>query len=336
MVIPAGIKNPNAARYYLYEKTSGPPDSLTSGLFKMPDFVWYQWIIAAMSAVAIGVAKTGVPGFGIVVVPIFALLVNDAVGSAGWLLPLLCFADVFAVVYHRRHAQIPKLLELVPWVMVGMALGASAMYADRQWLQGAGWKPVSNAIIGGILLAMVGMHVWRKRRSAPPPSGSTWQAAGFGVGAGFTTVLANAAGPIMNLYFLAKRFPKEQLIGTGAWFFLIVNLSKVPFYAPLGLFTRQSLLFDLVLIPGVIVGALTGRAIFQRLSQRVFEVVVLSLAALAAVALIVPRSWWVPSSPLALSSESAQPFSQAPPDATPADADQGPDQAVVPSDTGSP
>ena len=89
----------------------------------LPDLTPLQWTVAAVAAVSIGIAKTGVPGFGIFAVPLFALLVGDAVGSAGWLLPLLIVADLFAVAYHRRHAQVGRLVELIPWVLVGMVLG---------------------------------------------------------------------------------------------------------------------------------------------------------------------------------------------------------------------
>jgi len=251
---------------------------------------WWQWLIAVIGALSIGIAKTGVPGFGIFVVPVFALLVGDAVGSAGWLLPLLISADLFAVAHHRRHVQIPRLLELVPWVLIGMAVGGVVMAADRWWLRDTVWKSAGNVLIGGLILTMVVVHVWRVRLAHPAanlPTGGRGQAAFFGIAAGFTTFLANAAGPVMNLYFLAKRFPKEQLIGTGAWFFLVVNVSKIPIYAPLGQFTSASLLFDLILLPAVIVGAVTGKRIFALLPPEVFANLVLILATVAAVILMV-------------------------------------------------
>lgn len=152
------------------------------------------------------------------------------------------------------------------------------------------WKSAGNVLIGGLILTMVVVHAWRVRRADPAanlPTGGRGQAAFFGIAAGFTTFLANAAGPVMNLYFLAKRFPKEQLIGTGAWFFLVVNVSKIPIYAPLGQFTSASLLFDLILLPAVIVGAVTGKRIFALLPPEVFANLVLILATVAAVILMV-------------------------------------------------
>ena len=58
-----------------------------------------------MCAVFVGIAKTGVPGLAILVVPLMVFVAGDARQSAGWLLPILCTADVFALYYWRRHAE---------------------------------------------------------------------------------------------------------------------------------------------------------------------------------------------------------------------------------------
>ena len=64
--------------------------------------------------------------------------------------------------------------------------------------------------------------------AAPPAADRWWQAAGYGASAGFATTVANAAGPVMNLYLLARRLPKHEFVATGAWFFFAVNLSSSP------------------------------------------------------------------------------------------------------------
>ena len=244
-----------------------------------PSLLPWQWVLGAVCAFCVGVAKTGVPGLGIFVVPLMALTVGDARQSAGWLLPLLCAADVFAVGYYRRHAQTTRLVSLAPWVAVGMIAGALAL---------AGPEPVLRRLVGVIVLAMVVLHVVRRRAPAPPPDSASAVAA-YGVSAGFATTIANAAGPIMNLYLLAKRLSKEELIGTGAWFFLVINFSKLPVYAFHGLIGARSLAFDAVLVPAVIAGAFSGRALFARIPQRAFEWVVLGLTAVSAAMLLAPR-----------------------------------------------
>ena len=108
-----------------------------------------------------------------------------------------------------------------------------------------------------------------------------------GVAAGFTTMTANAAGAVMTLYLLAMRVEKLRFIGTSAWFFLIVNVSKVPFSAGLGLFRPESLRLVAMLVPVVLVGTWLGVLLIRRLSQVTFERAALAGSAVAAVALLV-------------------------------------------------
>ena len=87
----------------------------------------------------------------------------------------------------------------------------------------------------------------------------------------------------MNLYLLTKRLPKEQFVATGAWFFLVVNLAKIPIYAFYGLFSRESLVFDLLMIPAVLSGATAGVTIIRNIPQKLFEMLVIVLTAISAV-----------------------------------------------------
>jgi uncharacterized protein len=247
----------------------------------LPDLALWQWLLGGACALGVGMAKTGVPGLGIFVVPLMVLAVGDARQSAGWLLPLLCVADVFAVVAYRRHAEARQLFTLVPWVLLGMGAGALAL---------GGPESVLRRVVGAIVLAMVLLRIARGRPAAaehatPQPAGLA-PSIGYGVVAGFATTLANAAGPVMNLYLLARRLPKQQFIATGAWFFLVINLSKLPIYAGHGLIHSRSLLFDLVLVPAVLLGAAIGRRVAARLPQRAFELLVLALTTAAAALLI--------------------------------------------------
>ncbi|MBI2688796.1 MAG: sulfite exporter TauE/SafE family protein [Acidobacteria bacterium] len=246
----------------------------------MPDFSVYKWLLGAFCAFSVGVAKTGVPGLGILAAPAFVLLVGDARFSAAWLLPLLICADCFAVVYYRRHAAAGALFSLLPWVMLGMAAGAVMLgYPDR----------LIRPVVGTISLVMLILFLWRQRKTtALPPS--DWKHAGFyGTSAGFATMVANAAGPAMNMYLLSKQLPREEFVATGAWFFFIVNLSKVPVYTKLGLFSSQSLLFNLALSPFVIAGALTGRKLLLLMPEKIFVNSVVALAFLATMLLFLPK-----------------------------------------------
>jgi uncharacterized protein len=136
-------------------------------------------------------------------------------------------------------------------------------------------------------------RMFRPTESTRPAPATTAVVGALG---GFTTFVANAAGPVMNTYFTGMRLPKEELIGTSAVFYLAVNVAKVPLYVAIGalfaggaFFTRDSLLFDLALVPAVLVGVQLGRWLFPRIPQRVFSVIVLVLACIAALRLLVGR-----------------------------------------------
>ena len=237
----------------------------------MPELELWQWVLGAACAFFVGVAKTGVPGLGILVVPMMVLVVGDARKSAGWLLPVLCFADLFAVFYYRRHAAAHTLFSLIPSVLVGMAAGALTLSLPEGKIR---------PLIGAIVLVMLAAYLWRKRH--PDALTVANHGAPYGVVAGFSTTVANAAGPAMSLYLLSRKLTKEEFVATGALFLVLVILTQVPIYSWHGLFSRNSLAVDALLAPAVLCGALGGRWALSRISSGAFEFLVLFLTAASA------------------------------------------------------
>jgi uncharacterized membrane protein YfcA len=241
--------------------------------------VW-QWTLLALGAFFTGLSKTGIAGLGVLSVALFANAL-PARASTGALLPLLLCADVFGLAFFRKHASWPHLWKLFPWVILGVVTGYLAL--------GRISSAQVQRLIGGILFAMVALHYWRKYQSdklAAHLPHTLWFAAVTGTLAGFTTMVANAAGPVMVLYLLAIGLPKLAFIGTGAWFFMLVNAFKVPFSVKLGLITPDSLLMDAALVIPMVPGALLGPVILRRLNQTAFEWMVLVLTVLASIRLI--------------------------------------------------
>jgi hypothetical protein len=136
---------------------------------------------------------------------------------------------------------------------------------------------------------MVAVHLWRQRQAAELSQvlpHTWWFAAVTGILAGFTTMVANAAGPVMMLYLLAVGLPKLAFVGTGAWFFMLVNGFKVPFSVKLGLITPDSLVMDAILLMPMVPGALLGPVVLKHINQRAFEWMVVVLTVMAAVRLL--------------------------------------------------
>lgn len=244
----------------------------------MIDLAWYGWAILVVAALVIGMSKTALPGSGIVSVALFAAVL-PAKQSTGTILLLLITADVFAVSMYRRHANWKVLVRLAPAVIVGVLLGVVFLaIADDAWVK---------KVIGVILLGVIALTLFRGRLGGDPSRSHRLAAAGYGTLAGFTTMVANAAGGVMSMYFLAVRFPVREFLGTAAWFFFLVNVSKVPFSIGLGLITPAGLWIDLLLVVPVVIGALVGRRIVDRLDQRLFDRLVIGFTVVGAVYLLV-------------------------------------------------
>jgi hypothetical protein len=250
-----------------------------------PSILELTGLVAA--ALLVGVAKTALGGLGLVSVALFAAVL-PARESTGVLLPLLLVGDVVAVRIYRRHADWPALARLLPSVVPGVLLGVVFLsLADNTAVR---------RTIGVILLALVLVHLLQSRRSASPvvACDGRGRRAGvdrtarrgsvslFGGLAGFTTMVANAGGPVMALYLLASRLDKLSFLGTSAWFFLVVNAAKLPFSIALGLIDVPGLLLDAALVPAVLVGAGLGLVLVRRIPQARFEQLVVLLTVLAA------------------------------------------------------
>ncbi|MDQ1024246.1 putative membrane protein YfcA [Streptomyces umbrinus] len=234
------------------------------------------WEFAALAAAAllVGFSKTAVSGANTVSLAIFAAVL-PARASTGVLLPILIVGDVLAVLTYRRHAHWPTLWKLFPAVAAGVIVGTVfLMWADDQ---------IVRTSIGAILLLMAGVTIWRRRKTEAeeePDSVATRtgriKARSYGVLGGFTTMVANAGGPVMSMYLLSAGFRKLGFLGTSAFFFLIVNVSKVPFSVGLGLIDGNSLLLDAALAAFVVPGAFIGKWAVNRINQRLFEQLVIA------------------------------------------------------------
>ena len=246
------------------------------------DLTTGQWLGLAAAALLIGLSKGGVAGLGILAAAV-AANVLPAKAASGFVLPLLVVGDLIGLRMFQRHADWSQLWRLFPWTVAGVLVGYCTL--------GRVDDTEARLLIGALIVALVAAHLEARRRAreqtdsaALPPE---WLAPLAGLLAGFTTLVANAAGPVLIVYLLAMRLPKLQFLGTSAWFFGLLNLAKVPFMAHLGLVNWGSLASNARLVPVVVLGALAGRWLVARLDQKRFELLALVLALLAGVKLLV-------------------------------------------------
>jgi len=236
-------------------------------------------VIALIAATCIGLSKAGFSGISMVSVVLLADIYG-AKASVGLALPLLIVADLMAYPAFLKYGSWKPVWRLLPATLVGLLLG--------WWLLGEINDTVARRVIGGCVMFMVLLQALKKWQ--PHFFGLMAHSRHFGNGAGvlggFATMLANAAGPVIQLYFLTRRIPKMEMIGIGARFFLLVNLIKVPLNAGLDLITQDSLLENLKLVPGVFAGIIIGRWLIGRVPQAVFEWMIVGFSFLAAVKLM--------------------------------------------------
>jgi uncharacterized membrane protein YfcA len=254
----------------------------------VPDLSMATWAWLLVAGGLVGFAKTAIGGVGPLAVGIFAMVL-PARESTGALLPLLICGDVLAVAVYRSHASWPLLLKLLPAVFPGLLAGALFVaVVDDTWMRRS---------IAAILAVMIAAQVCLRGRRAPRSAGGRADGAAgaphwlltalVGALAGFATMTANAAGPVMTLYLILAGHSVLALLGTAAWFFLVVNLAKLPFSAGLSLISADSLLVDAALVPALVGGAALGVAVVKRIDRRQFELAALGLSGVAAALLVV-------------------------------------------------
>ena len=243
----------------------------------------WQFLALAVSAVLIGINKTALPGIGVLPVVILTMMFPTRL-STGLQLLMLAMTDLVAVAWYRRHADWKIVLRLLPWAYAGLGVGSLTL----RYLSDDALRPM----IGGIVLFLVVLNFIRSRLPQEKiPSGMV-VAAFCGILLGFTTQVANAAGPVAAIYFLAMRLPKEKYMGCSAWFFLIINWTKLPIFIAEGRITLESLWIDLCMIPFLLLGAAAGILLLPRMPQKLFEAVIQILIVVTAVKLCIPNEWF--------------------------------------------
>ncbi len=193
---------------------------------------------------------------------------------------MLLVGDVFALYYYNRHAQWNNIKKLLPWTLVGLMLGiiVGNYVSDKQF-------KVFIALSVIICLSIL-IYTEKKEENLKVPK-NAFVYAFTGILCGFTSMIGNAAGPIFSVYLLAKGFKKNDFLGTTAWFFFIINLTKVPlqiiFWNDIPL---NTFILTISMVPAIAIGAVVGVVIIKRLNEKLFHMLILVVTAIAAIKLL--------------------------------------------------
>ena len=232
-----------------------------------------------LGAMGIGFSKSGFSGVSMLHVIVFAI-VFGAKASTGILLPMLVIGDICAIYFFGKTVQWNHVRRLLPPTLIGVVFGTFLLGR----LDEASFKP----LVGLIILTLTAVQLYRiwnpnSFEHLPHSRSFAWT---LGLLAGVTTMLANAAGPVVALYLLAVALPKFELVGTSAWLFLVINVFKLPFSFSLNLISWSTLVIDIVFAPAILLGMLLGAWCVKRIPQRAFDSVLLAFTAFAAIRLI--------------------------------------------------
>jgi len=249
-------------------------------IYQALDLSMWQWAAIIISAFFIGFSKTGIGGVVMLAIPILASLFGGK-DSTGIMLPLLIVGDIFAVCFYRRSTEWKNVIKPLPSSVVGLAVGAiiGNYISDN----------VFKILIGVIILLCLGILVYteRKGQNFVVPN-DAWFYITTGILSGFASMIGNAAVPIFSIYLLALGIKKNSYMGTNAWFFLLINLIKVPFqvfiWNNIGI---KSLAITVVMIPVITLGAVLGFLVLKKINEKVFRYIVVAMTAIAAIRLFV-------------------------------------------------
>ena len=247
-------------------------------IFQSFDLDILTWLLVIFCSALWGLSKSGIHGISVLAVPLMAYVFGSK-PSTGVILPMLILADLMAVKYYSRHAQWPFLLKLLPWTLAGILLGTWV----GDYLDENAFKKLMATVI---MISVVSMVLWERRKSNQVPD-FCWFAALLGIGAGFTTMVGNLAGGIVTVYLLAMHLPKDQFIGTGAWFFLIINIFKFPLHLIFWqTISWQTLTLNLSMTPFIALGFWLGVFIVGKFNDAFYRQFALIMTGLAAIVML--------------------------------------------------
>ncbi len=255
--------------------------------------VWMFLLLGSISAMLVSMAKAGFGGsVGILSMPLMVYACQGkAMTAAGVMLPLLIACDYLSIVPWRGKWDLRVVGNLLPGAVLGVALGGAALYAIRQAgadTQSQTGNAILTMLIGVIALGFVVLHAIKSLRAKPLAFRPVfWQATSVGALAGLTSTLAHAAGPIVTMYLLPQKMPKERFVATTVLYYWLGNQIKLVPYFALGLLSTRTFSASVLLLPAVVIGVVLGLYLHRKVGQRQFAGIIYTLLALAGLHLII-------------------------------------------------
>jgi hypothetical protein len=240
----------------------------------------WEWAGITLVALLVGFAKAGFSATVMLAVPLLASIVEGK-GSTGMMVTMFIVGDVFAVLFYKQHADWKIVRKLSLWVVVGVVAGMLVgKYVNNDVF--------TYLISGSVLFCLVLLVYLEVKKDKVKVPEAHWFYSVTGIVCGFTSMVGNMAGPIFNVYLLARRMDKKKFMGTISVFFFMMNLIKLPlqifFWHNIGV---ETVTFDALMIPAIVVGAAIGIMVAGKIPEKAYRVFVMVMTGVAAVMLFV-------------------------------------------------
>lgn len=257
------------------------------GTYTGAEFFWI-----GLSVFILGMSKGGFP-VGPIALPLLILLWPDqthaAKSAVAFMLPLLCAMDIVALAFYRRQIDWQPVIRLLPGTLLGVAVASVLFVSEQSALIGVSDR-VLKLLIGVIGLLFVVYQAGKRWILSRLESSQTpgWaRSSVFGLGAGVTSTLAHAAGPVIQMYLLPQHLPKLRFAGTTCVFFFILNLVKMLPFTLLGRIQHDNLLLGLHLLPVIPLGVAAGYALVRMMKGHHYRWFIYAILLVTSVTLIV-------------------------------------------------
>jgi uncharacterized protein len=237
-------------------------------------------VLAILAVLFIGISKAGFGGgLGLLSTPLCVLVFGprDAIGI---LLPLLCAGDAFSLYPYWRKWKWNNLVYLLPGVLMGVLIGVQLIgrFSTRELNLAIGLLAVSF-----VLFQLAKQFIFKAEGVFAP---NHLVALPFGIGAGITSTFAHGAGPVVTMFLVPQRMPKELFVGTSVLIFTWINWIKMPFFIGTGLITWETARLSLLFLPVIPLGVWLGVWLNRRFSEASFLWIIYLLVLLAGLQLI--------------------------------------------------
>jgi len=248
-------------------------------LFPSIDLTTFQWILVIFCAFLTGIARTGIFGVMLLVVPLLSLQMPGR-SAAGLILPLMVAGDFIAAFVYRKTFNRKVMLQILPWLILGVGIGAL--------IGGAVSNRLFKMIMAGTTFTCMTFAIWNEIRRGKPVALKSWIIVFVGILSGFASMIGNAAGPVIAVYFIALNLKKVEYVSSIIWLFWIVNLLKLPSHIFLWKTVDLSVLkFDLILVPALCAGLAAGVWIIRKIPEKPFRMVILASIFAAGIVLLI-------------------------------------------------